>query len=237
MKFSLVIVALNEEKYLADCIKSVPNCDDIVVLIDTRTTDKTAEIAKANGARVFERTFDGFASQKNYAIDLARHDWVLILDGDERLMPDLAAYITTLELDPEFVAYSFRWRNYVGKKWLAHGGYYPDPHTRLVDRRHAQYGKREVHETLEIDGKTKALNLDVIHLTYPNFRAYYRKVMKYAREEARWSKERPSLQSIVKEFAIRYLKLAGYKDGWQGLISAYLMAYYRLVVRWNMKAS
>ncbi len=237
MKVSAVFAVLDEAEYLPAALESVSFCDDIVVVIDTRTTDNTAEVAEAAGARVFRREFDGFASQKNFTIDKAKHDWVLLLDGDERVTPELRASIEQLEPSAEVAAYQFAWRNHLGHKWLAHGGLYPDYHTRLFDRRRTRYGKREIHELLEIKGGTGTLSGDIIHLTYRNTAGYYAKVVKYAREEAKWTKRRPTLWSVVKEFLVRYIKQSGWRDGWGGLVSAGLLAYYRLIVRRGMKRS
>ena len=231
MRFSTVIAAINDAARIGDTIESAQPCDDVVVVVDDRTRDNVAEVAKQAGARVYTRKFDGFASQKNFAIDKAKHDWVLILDTDERLSAVLRDEIQALEPERGVVAYRFRWRNYLGGKWLAHGGLYPDYHTRLVNRKHGRYGEREVHETLDLEGRTGELAGDVIHLTYADTGAYYRKVLRYAQEEARWTKQRPSLGSVPKEFLVRYLKLGGWRDGWAGLVSAYLLAYYRLVIR------
>jgi glycosyltransferase involved in cell wall biosynthesis len=235
VNFSTMIAAINDAERIGDAIASVQPCDDVVVVVDDRTRDNTIEVAKQAGARVFTRTFDGFASQKNFGIDKAKHDWVLILDTDERLSAALRDEIHALEPEHGVVAYRFRWRNYLGRKWLAHGGLYPDYHTRLVNRKHGRYGAREVHETLELDGRTGELQGDVIHLTYADMGAYYRKVIKYAQEEARWTKVRPSVGSVVKEFLVRYLKLGGWRDGMPGLVSAVLMAYYKLVMRRSIK--
>ena len=234
MKISVVIAAKNEEAYLPAALTSVSFSDDIVIVNDN-STDKTVAIAKANGARVFDRKLDGFASQKNFGIDKAVHDWVLILDADERLTPELIESIQNLKPVPGVVAYQFAWRNYLGDKWLAHGGLYPDCHVRLFNRRKARYGDREIHEELEIEGETKTLTGDVIHLTYRDTGAYYRKVVKYARLEAKWTPQRPSLKSAPKVFLVRYFKQHGYKDGIAGIISAALLGYYRIVVRQNME--
>jgi glycosyltransferase involved in cell wall biosynthesis len=229
VKFSTMIAAKNEERHLPGALESVAGCYDIVV-VDDDSTDRTAEIAQAAGARVLRRKLDGFASQKNFGIEQCHHDWVLILDADERVTPELLAAIRALEPPREAAAYKFAWRNYLGKKWLAHGGLYPDYHTRLIDRRRAHYGQREVHELLEIDGETRALRGDIIHLTYADTRAYLAKVRKYARLEAKWTRQRPTLRSVIKEFLVRYFKQEGYKDGWAGLVSAKLRAYYRWIV-------
>jgi glycosyltransferase involved in cell wall biosynthesis len=235
VKFSTVIAAINDEARIGDAIASVAPCDDVIVIEDDRTSDDMAKVAQAAGARVFKRKLDGFASQKNFGIDKAKHDWVLILDTDERLSAVLRQAIEELEPQKGVAAYRFAWRNYLGSKWLAHGGLYPDYHTRLFNKRHGRYGEREIHETLEIDGETKTLEGDVLHLTYSDVRAYYNKVLKYARLEAEWTKNRPRLRSVVKEFLVRYFRQRGYRDGLAGLQSAGLMALYLLVVRRSMK--
>jgi glycosyltransferase involved in cell wall biosynthesis len=229
MKFSTMIAAKNEQHYLPDALKSVQGCDDVVV-VDDESRDRTAELAEAAGARVFRRALDGFASQKNFGLDQCRHDWVLILDADERVSPELLRQIQELDPPREVAAYQFAWRNYLGNTWLAHGGLYPDHHVRLVDRRRCRYGEREVHELLEVDGETRALKGDIVHLTYRNAGAYLAKVRKYARLEATWTKQRPRLRSVPKEFLVRYVKLEGYRDGWAGLVSAVLLAYYQWIL-------
>jgi glycosyltransferase involved in cell wall biosynthesis len=234
MKISVMIAAKNEAQHLPEALASVSFSDDIVV-IDDMSTDETPAIARAAGARVMQRKLDGFASQKNFGIDQAKHDWVLILDADERVTPELRQAIEQLDPPKGVAGYQFAWKNYLGPKWLAHGGLYPDYHTRLINRHHARYGKREIHETLDMDGATETLPGDIIHLTYASSQAYLAKVLKYARQEARWSNKKPSYRSAVKEFLVRYFKQQGFKDGWAGLVSASLLAYYRLVIRWNMK--
>lgn len=236
MKISVVIAAKNEEAYLPAALASVNFSDDIVVVNDN-SADRTVDIARAGGARVFDRKLDGFASQKNFGINKAAHDWVLILDADERLTSDLVTAIQELEPEPGVVAYRFAWKNYLGDKWLSHGGLYPDYHVRLFDRRKARYGDREIHEELEIQGETQTLGGDVVHLTYGDTGAYFQKVLKYARLEAAWTTKRPSLRSALKEFLVRYFKQQGYKDGFAGLVSAALLGYYRIVVRQNMGRS
>lgn len=237
MKYSVVIAARNEEVHLPDALLSVSDCDDIVV-VDDNSTDATRKIAEAYGARVFERVMNNnFATQKNFGIDQTKHNWVLLIDADERVSPELLKAMDELGEEDGAAAYEFAWKNFLGAKWLAHGGLYPDYHTRLFDKRRARYGAHEIHEQLEIKGESKRLDGDIIHLTYKNTRAYYSKVMKYARLEAAWTSERPSLKSALKEFLVRYVKQQGYKDGGAGLISAALLGYYRIVVRQNMGRS
>lgn len=236
MKISVVIAAKNEEKNLRDCLKSVAFADE-VVLVDDESDDATVKIASQYGARIFHRQLDGFASQKNFGIDKTTRDWVLVLDADERISPELAAEITDLKPSDHIVAYSMPFKNYLGSKWLRHGGLYPDKHNRLFNKTKAHYSQREIHEQLRINGQTAQLNGSIIHLTYKNYRDYLRKVKKYASLEANWVKRKPGRSLIIKTFFVRLIKEKGYLDGLAGLISAALLAYYQYIVRKKFQSS
>lgn len=229
MKISVVIAAFNERDFIADCLNSIKFADEILV-IDDHSTDDTPDIAKHHGAKVIRRKLDGFATQKNFGIDKAKNDWILILDADERVSQELATEIQQLT-KPAAIAYSMPFKNYLGKKWLRYGGLYPDRHIRLFNRKHARYGDRQIHEMLNIQGDIAKLGGPVIHLTYSGYLEYYQKVKKYASLEAKVSPNTPSIISVVKEFGRRYFKLSGYRDGIAGLVSAALLAYYQLEMR------
>lgn len=233
MKYSAVIAAQNEELMLPDCLSSVTGADEVIV-IDDESTDSTAQIAEATGATVYKRKLDGFATQKNFGIDKARNNWVLIIDADERLSPELASAIAQLVPAAGVSAYSMPFRNHLGHRWLHHGGLYPDRHVRLFDRRKARYGLREIHEELEVEGKIIELDYDVLHLTYATWREYLAKVKKYSRAQAladiklgRIIKPRSRYRAMIGELYFRFIQLAGYRDGVAGLISAVLLAWYQ----------
>src|SRR5689334_23167714 len=110
---SVVIIALNEEKRMGDCLASVRALTDDVVVVDAHSRDATREIAERGGARVFQRTWDGYSGQKNFGNAQAQHDWILSLDADERVTPELAASIRAeLAGEPRADAYSIRFQNY-----------------------------------------------------------------------------------------------------------------------------
>lgn len=234
MKISVVIVAKNEEQDLPGCLASVRFADEVVV-IDDHSTDKTVELAKASGAKVYKRKLDGFATQKNFGIDKTTNDWVLILDADERLSIALQKEIQALRPIKGIVAYKINFQNHLGKKWLKHGGLYPDPHVRLFNKKFARYGDREIHEQLNISGKTGKLKNDIIHYTYASFKEYKAKVEKYAKLEAKADTKRPSPIHPYRVFLIHYIKENGYKDGWAGFRSAWLLAHYQVLKRRYMK--
>lgn len=230
MKYSVVIAAKNEAGYIQGAIKSAEGVDEIIVIND-ESTDQTAEIAKTLGAKVYRRKLDGFATQKNFGIDKAANDWILILDADERLTQGLADEIKALTPSSEIAGYQMAFRNFVGSKWLRHGGLYPDYHIRLFDRTKARYGEREIHEQLKYDGEVVTLSNDIIHLTYRDFREYSSKVKKYAILETEWDKTKPSLIMIVKTFYRKYIKDLGILDGYAGFRSALLLSRYQLIKR------
>lgn len=133
---SACIIAFNEADRIGDCLASLAFCDEIVV-VDSYSTDATVAIAQAMGARVLQRPFDGFRSQKQYAVEQARHDWVLCLDADERVGETLKASILQARADGFGMAAGFRFArlsDYFGR-FLRHGNAYPDRVLRLFDRR------------------------------------------------------------------------------------------------------
>ncbi len=241
MKFSVVVIAHNEEDVLADCLTSVGFASEVIVVNDM-SSDNTVKIAEQHGAKVYDRKLDGFASQKNFGIEKTANQWVLILDADERVSAELSKVIQALEPPSEVSAYSIAFRNFVGGSWLRHGGLYPDRHIRLFDKTKARYGKREVHETLEIsEGRTAELAGDIVHLTYAGRREYLDKVRTYSRRQAeedlRLGQPTRYLPFLtpVKVFLFHYVKLVGFLDGWNGFISALYLAYYRVLYQRRLK--
>src|SRR3989344_668220 len=183
MKISAVIIAKNEAARIKDCLDSIAWMDEIIV-VDDYSSDNTVAIAKEHKAKVFQRYLDGYANQKNFGITKARNVWVLIIDADERVTKALQNEIRKLSPKKDVVAYSVPRKNYLGKKWLAHGGLYPDRHLRLINSSYCEYGPRQIHETIAANGKTVNLRSPLVHLTYKNTWDYFIKVRRYAKLEA-----------------------------------------------------
>ena len=165
---SACIITLNEADRIDACLDSLAFCDELIV-VDSGSTDDTRERAAAHGARVLVRPFDGYRSQKAYAVGLARHDWVLCLDADERVSPPLRIEIER-ERDggfPTYAGYRFpRATEYFGA-YLRHGNAYPDRVMRLFDRRRGGWrGDREIHEHASVDGPVGSLRGDLLHQAY-----------------------------------------------------------------------
>jgi glycosyltransferase involved in cell wall biosynthesis len=207
-----------------------------VVVVDSFSGDDTAALAGASGARVLQRAFDGFRSQKQFAIEQAAHDWVLCLDADERVDDRLRASILAAR-DAGFAGaagYRFaRLSEYFGK-FLRHGNAYPDRVLRLFDRRRGGWrGSREVHEAASVDGPVRTLDGDLIHHPYRSLEAQLAKTQRYARMMAEHDFARGKRASLVKlvlspawRFWRGYVLRAGFLDGWHGLVYAYVRANY-----------
>lgn len=205
-------------------------------MVDSGSTDDTRAIAEAAGARVLQRPFSGFRSQKQFAVDQATHDWVLCLDADERVSPELRASILAAR-DAGFTAaagYRFpRLSEYFGK-FLRRGNAYPDHVLRLFDRRRGGWrGDREIHEAASVDGPVHTLAGDLTHYPYRSLMQQLQKTERYARMMAEHEfarGKRASLGKLILSPAWRfwrgYVFRLGFLDGWHGLVYAYVRANY-----------
>lgn len=183
---SVAIITLNEERNIARTLASVQFADEIIV-VDSGSTDRTIEIARDFNAVVISQPWRGFAAQKNFAIEKCSGSWVLSLDADEELTPELQTEIRALlRGNPNADAYMLRRRNLFLNRWIRYGGYYPDPKLRLF-RRHAanfappaRFTERPVHETIAVEGKIEILHFDLIHHAYPTIESYIEHMDRYS---------------------------------------------------------
>lgn len=235
-RLSVVVVTKNEEAMLRGCLESVAWADERIV-VDCFSTDATLAIAREFTEKVFEREWPGYASQKNFGIDQATGDWILILDADERVSKDLALEIQAVISDPGGTqVFRIPFKNHIGVFWLGHGGLYPDYHPRLFRKGSARYGQREIHESLEFTGTPRRMKYPILHFTYADIETYLRKVNQYTSLEAahlRSSGFRVRWWHFLKPFPRFfkfYLRKKGYKDGFLGLTSAVLLALYPFLV-------
>ncbi|AKC86865.1 glycosyltransferase family 2 protein [Pseudoxanthomonas suwonensis] len=232
---SACVIAYNEADRIGDCLASLAFCDEIVV-VDSGSTDGTREVAQRAGARVLVRPFDGFRSQKQFAVAQCAHDWVLSLDADERVDARLRAAIEA-ERDAGFgraAGYRFaRMSEYYGR-FLRHGTAYPDRVLRLFDRRRGGWrGDREIHEAVSVDGQVAPLPGDLLHHPYRSFIQLLDKKQRYARMMAEHDHargKRATLAKLVLAPAWRFFRgfvlKAGFLDGWPGLIESFVSANY-----------
>jgi glycosyltransferase involved in cell wall biosynthesis len=185
---SIAIITLNEEANLARTLASVHFADELIV-VDSGSTDRTVDIAKSFGAKVFTEPWKGFAKQKNSAIEKCVGTWILSLDADEELTVDLQNEIVrTLEADPTILpqidGYWLRLRHVFLGRWMRYGGYYPDLKLRLFRRLTpagaACFTDRPVHESVQIAGRVETLKYDFLHYGYPNLNVYLEHMNRYS---------------------------------------------------------
>lgn len=244
---SVAIIARDEERHIRAALKSAaPIADELVVLLDTRTSDRSAAIATALGATVHYHPFISFPNQRNLALDLCRGAWVLFLDADERLSPELAQELQQWrsEVSPEYAGYSLpRYNLYFGRV-LKGGGWYPDRQLRLLRRRHANYDEgRLVHELVRLNGREGQLHNHLLHINIEHWPELHEKQRRYAIAEAQTlarvgvrAKWRNLVLQPLREVWRRFVTWQGYRDGRLGFILALTMAYYELVKYVHLKA-
>lgn len=170
MKISACLIVCNEEKNLARCLASVAPIVDEIVVVDSGSTDRTLEIARSFHARIVSQPWLGYVAQKNFALDQATHDWVLSIDADEELSPDLADSIRKIRAERDGAGepngYQVSRLVFYRGKWIRHGDWYPDRLVRLFRRADARFTGGRVHEKLEIAGHHPVLPGDLHHFTY-----------------------------------------------------------------------
>jgi glycosyltransferase involved in cell wall biosynthesis len=227
---SVCIVTHNEEANIARTLASVSGMAHETIIVDSHSTDRTVEIAESYGAKVFTEHWKGFAAQKNSAIAKASGEWILSLDADEEVSPELRTSIMQLISSPQAAAqcdgYLMPRRNLYLKRWIKHGGYYPDRKLRLVKRELASFEMRPVHEDMKLRGKTGQLRGDLIHFAYPTLEGFIEHANRYsslgAEMEARNRSVGFSVVNILLRPAVRffynYVLRGGFLDGREGLL-------------------
>lgn len=236
-RLSVVVVTLNEEERIRECLDSVAWADEIVV-VDAESQDKTAAIARELTDHVIVRPWPGFAAQKNFALAQATGDWVLSLDADETVSPVLRAQITGILTGGDAAAgYAVPRRNIFWGRWVRHGGLYPDWQVRLVRRGRGRFVERAVHESISVDGVVARLSGHLDHRSYRDVGDFLARADRYtslAAEEwlAAGRPSRPLLDMVARpvgRFLSMYVARAGCLDGWRGFLLATLYAYYVLM--------
>jgi glycosyltransferase involved in cell wall biosynthesis len=180
LAISLVLITRNAASQLDACLASARALVDDIVVLDSGSDDATQVIAERHGARFASQPFAGFGPQKQAAVALARHDWVLCLDADERLTPALADSIRVALADPRHAAYRFNRRNRFFGRYLGHGEAYPDVCLRLFDRRCAGWSDDAVHEKVVVrEGSVGELAGDLLHDSAESLSHYIAKQNRY----------------------------------------------------------
>jgi len=224
---------MNEEDRIEDCIRSADFADECIV-VDSHSTDRTRDVAARLGARVIERDWEGWVEQKNFAIDQANNDWVLCLDADERLSPELrAAILDGLDREPAADGFDFaRLNRYMGR-WIRHGGWYPDPKIRLFRKDRGRFVGRNPHDRVRVDGRVLRLTGDLLHDPYRSLSDHLRTMDRYttvAAEEKYARGQRAGLLDLTLrpfgKFLRMFLLERGFLDGVPGFVVAITGSFY-----------
>jgi glycosyltransferase involved in cell wall biosynthesis len=238
MNLSVVIITYNEERNLGRCLSSVSSIADEIIVVDSNSTDKTIQIAKEYGAIVIQQPFLGYGGQKNFANLQAKNDWILSLDADEALTPELKKGILAIKQNPNFSAYKFsRLSNYCGK-WIKHSGWYPDVKTRLYNRTKGAWESERIHEYWQLHnaGDIGLIKGDLLHYTYYTISEHLRQIDKYTELAAIDAAEKGKDCSLLKiwlvpkwTFFTNYIVNLGFLDGYAGYLICKNSAYYTFI--------
>ncbi len=236
----MVISAFNEEEKIRDCLASVSFADEVIV-VDNSSTDKTAQIAKEYKAKIFTRPNNPMLNvNKNFGFAKATGEWILSLDADERITPELKKEIESRIRNYELGINGF-WisrKNIIFGKWMEHAGWYPDYQMRLFRRNKGKFPALHVHEMIEVEGKTAHLKEHILHYNFETLSQFiYKHAELYAPNEAENLLKKGYKFSVVdavrfpaREFLSRFFAREGYKDGLHGLVLSLLLAFYHLII-------
>lgn len=233
---TVAVITRNEADNIADCLKSAAWADEIVVL-DDNSTDDTVRIARQFTDKVSTRTMDIEGRHRNYAYSLAKNTWVLSLDADERVSPELADEIAALmKTEIKDKAYTIPIKTYIGKRWIRHGGWYPAPKVRLFDKNAFKYEEAVVHPRVFIQGTCGHLKKDIVHYSYKDWHDFLVSLNNQTTLEAKkWFGEKRKINFIkmyrkgLSRFLKAYVQKGGCKDGLMGFIVSWAGAAYQFM--------
>lgn len=227
VSLSAVLITLNEESRIAECLNSLSFVDEIIV-VDSNSKDQTCKIAEQYGATVIQQSWLGFGAQKQFAVDAAKNDWVLCIDADEQVSQKLQQSIeqtVCLNDSVEYQAYQFPRCNMFMGRWLRHGEGYPDYSLRLFNRNYARWSDDPVHEKVVSEKEVGVLQGDLLHQSQETLDKYLEKQNRYTTLQAEQlykNGKKSSLLKIIVSPLFRFIKFyfikLGFLDGIPGLI-------------------
>ena len=233
---SVVVITRNEERNIKDCLESVEWADEIII-VDDNSTDKTVEIAQRYTDRIFHRKMDIEGRHRNWAYDQARNSWVLSLDADERVTPELKEEIEKAITDPgEFKGFIIPRRNYIGDYWVKYGGWYPSGQLKIFKKEEFRWEEAEVHPRAFLKGPANNLKNDLIHYSYKDFEDFVSKMNKQTTLEAKkWVRDKREMGSgkafwrTLDRFCRTYFRKKAYKNGFTGFMISVFAGLYQIL--------
>ena len=232
---SVVIICKNEAGVIERVLDSVQGISQDVVVYDSGSTDGTLDILHRYGVQVHEGPWMGYGKTKRHAVSLAKNDWILSIDADEALDLNLQEELKSLELQDIKTVYRIPFKNFLGDKYLRWGEWGGDKHIRLFNRREVTWDEAPVHESLIFSGDitVKQLAGSVLHTTMKDTMEYSQKMVQYALLNAEKYYQQGKRSTWLKRyispsfsFLKHYLFRLGFLDGWEGLVSARMTAFY-----------
>lgn len=243
VKLSVVVSCFNEELNIERCLKSAVFAQEIIV-VDHESSDRTLEIAKKFTQKIFVKKNEPskIDIQKNFGFEKATGDWILSIDADEEVTPELQKEVKELLSSGDTLnGYYIPRKNIIFGKWMEHTGWYPDFQLRLFRKGEGEFVSEHVHEAVKIEGKTGYLSQHLIHYNYQTVSQFISRTILYSQSEAASLLNKGyvfSWMDVVKfpvnEFFSRFFAREGYKDGLHGLVLSLLMAFYHLIVFANI---
>ncbi len=230
---SVIVITRNEERNIVPCLESVRWADEIVV-VDAQSKDATLTLARRFTEKIFVEPWKSFSDAKEFAVSKSRHEWILWVDADERVTPELASEIQSLLTTPDMKdAYTVARRAYFLGRWIKHSGWYPGRVARLFKKDRASFSSAAVHEGLRIQGAVGHLHHDLLHFTDPNLFHYLTKFNRYtslaSKESFEAGKHFRLIDLFVRPpwiFVKMYVLRLGFLDGIPGFILALLSSAY-----------
>ncbi len=236
-KISSIIIAKNEAENIGRCIESQLNCiDEIILIVDSQTTDNTAEIAgKFENVKIEITDWKGYSATKQFAVEKATNQWIFWIDADEEVTPELCDELNEWKKSGEekFSAYKVARRAFFLGRWIKHSGWYPGRVTRLFNKHKARFNDNQVHEGLQVEGAIANLKNDLNHYTDPDIEHYYEKFNRYtslAAEEMFKAGKTSALSDLIIRplflFFKMYILKKGFLDGKEGFMLAVFSSNY-----------
>ena len=235
---TVLIHSYNDEKNMQECIKSAKLLSDDIVVVDTESTDKTVEIAKKNGANIFSfPQLQYVEPSREFGIEQVKKDWVFILDTDERVTKELADEIHRAIKSTEFTSYKVPRKNiYGGKKWLKHGGWWPDQQIRLIKKSSFRSWPKEIHSTPVIEGRQGILRSHFLHFFHGDLTSMVKKTIIYESIEAdhlykagKSVRTLTFMRKFTGELFRRLIRDRGFLDGRIGIIESIYQAFSKTI--------
>lgn len=233
---SVVVLTKNEADNIKECLESVRGWADEILVVDDLSTDTTIETAQSLADKILIKKMEVEGAHRNWAYAQARNSWVLSLDADEKVTPELREEISKSITNTDFVCFSIPLRNYIGGYWVRYGGWYPAGKVRLFRKEKFKYEEVVVHPRIEVDGKCGHLTRDIIHKGYPDFEHFLASLNRQTTLEAKkWITTGRRMGGgriawrATDRFFRRFIGKKGWRDGFIGFMVAFFDTLYQIV--------